>query len=433
MNIKKGKNSFFFPMVVMSILFFMVGFITTMNNSLIDFLASSKWMLSFSEKQLVNTAFFGAYLFSIPLSYLLNKLGYKPSAVLSLFVVSVGFVLTYPAVSMGYIPFLLSMFLVALGIALLQIVLNPYVLALGSPNEAASRLNLVGFFNSAATVAAPIFVTMLISAETISESAPVEARPDATNVQIPFLIIAGIAFVLCLILYFLRLPEVKEQGAGKAESGSSPYRYPHLIFGAIAIFVYMGVEIGIPSFLPDRMRALGIESLSLFGYELVGTGILAVYWGGLMVGRLFGSVVLRKVKVRTAMTFCAGMAMLSIIVSLMVNSELSIILMLLCGLFNSIMWGSIFNMASEDLGEHTKRASGIICTFAIGGAILPPLMGMLQQSFGTEALTLGTSVALACLPLYYLYIILFTVKLSNLRPQSLNSQDIELASAEPGF
>lgn len=433
MTIKKGKNSFFFPMVVMSILFFMVGFITTMNNSLIDFLASSKWMLSFSEKQLVNTAFFGAYLFSIPLSYLLNKLGYKPSAVLSLFVVSIGFVLTYPAVSMGYIPFLLSMFLVALGIALLQIVLNPYVLALGSPNEAASRLNLVGFFNSAATVAAPIFVTMLISAETISESAPVEARPDATNVQIPFLIIAGIAFVLCLILYFLRLPEVKEQGAGKVEKGSSPYRYPHLIFGAIAIFVYMGVEIGIPSFLPDRMRALGIESLSLLGYELVGTGILAVYWGGLMVGRLFGSVVLRKVKVRTAMTFCAGMAMLAIIVSLMVNSELSIILMLLCGLFNSIMWGSIFNMASEDLGEHTKRASGIICTFAIGGAILPPLMGMLQQSFGTEALTLGTSAALACLPLFYLYIILFTVKLSTLRPQSRNSQTAELASAEPGF
>ena len=119
-------------MVIMSILFFMVGFITTMNNSLIDFLSSSKWMLSFSEKQLVNTAFFGAYLFSIPLSYLLNKLGYKASAVLSLFVVGVGFILTYPAVTMGYVPFLISMFLVASGIALLQIVLNPYVLALGS-------------------------------------------------------------------------------------------------------------------------------------------------------------------------------------------------------------------------------------------------------------------------------------------------------------
>ena len=416
MNKNKEKNNFLFPMVIMSILFFMVGFITTMNNSLIDFLSSSKWMLSFSEKQLVNTAFFGAYLFSIPLSYLLNKLGYKASAVLSLFVVGVGSILTYPAVTMGYVPFLISMFLVASGIALLQIVLNPYVLALGSPNEAASRLNLVGFFNSAATVAAPIFVTMLISAETISETAPVESRPDATNVQMPFLIIAGIAFVLCLLLYFLHLPEIKEEPADKAHSSSSPYKYPHLIFGAIAIFVYMGVEIGIPSFLPDRMRALGIDSVNLLGYELKGTGVLSIYWGGLMVGRLFGSILLRKIKVRTAMVFCSGMAMLFLIVSLLINNEASIILMLLCGFCNSIMWGSIFNLASEDLGEHTKRASGIICTFAIGGAILPPLMGALQQSFGTDALTIGTSAALSCLIIYYLYLILFTVKLSRIRP-----------------
>lgn len=416
MNKNKEKNNFLFPMVIMSILFFMVGFITTMNNSLIDFLSSSKWMLSFSEKQLVNTAFFGAYLFSIPLSYLLNKLGYKASAVLSLFVVGVGFILTYPAVTMGYVPFLISMFLVASGIALLQIVLNPYVLALGSPNEAASRLNLVGFFNSAATVAAPIFVTMLISAETISETAPVESRPDATNVQMPFLIIAGIAFVLCLLLYFLHLPEIKEEPADKAHSSSSPYKYPHLIFGAIAIFVYMGVEIGIPSFLPDRMRALGIDSVNLLGYELKGTGVLSIYWGGLMIGRLFGSILLRKIKVRTAMVFCSGMAMLFLIVSLLINNEASIILMLLCGFCNSIMWGSIFNLASEDLGEHTKRASGIICTFAIGGAILPPLMGALQQSFGTDALTIGTSAALSCLIIYYLYLILFTVKLSRIRP-----------------
>ncbi|WP_300704876.1 glucose/galactose MFS transporter [Bacteroides sp.] len=416
MNHNSGRKSYLFPMIVMSVLFFMVGFITTMNNSLIDFLSSSKWMLSFSEKQLVNTAFFGAYLFSIPLSYLLNKLGYKASAVLSLFVVATGFVLIYPAVTLGYPAFLASMFIVALGIALLQIVLNPYVLALGAPNEAASRLNLVGFFNSAATVAAPIFVAMLISTETIAENAPIDARPDATNVQIPFLMIAGIALVLCLLLYFLRLPEIEEQPSGNKRSSSSPYRYPHLMFGAIAIFVYMGVEIGIPSFLPDRMRALGINSIHFLGSEWSGTGVLAIYWGGLMVGRLVGSLILRKVKVRMAMVFCCVAAMILLGVSLLIEGQLSIILMLLCGFFNSIMWGSIFNLASEDLGEHTKRASGIICSFAIGGAILPPLMGALQQSFGSSALTIGTSVALSCLFIYYIYIILFAVRLSAIRP-----------------
>lgn len=416
MNQPNKTKSFLFPMIVMSVLFFMVGFITTMNNSLIDFLSSSKWMLSFSEKQLVNTAFFGAYLFSIPLSYLLNRLGYKTSAVLSLFVVAVGFVLIYPAVTLGYPAFLASMFIVALGIALLQIVLNPYVLALGAPNEAASRLNLVGFFNSAATVAAPLFVAMLISSETIAENALIDARPDATNVQMPFLMIAGIALVLCLLLYFLHLPEIEEQPAGEKKNSGNPYRYPHLMFGAIAIFVYMGVEIGIPSFLPDRMRALNIDSINFLGSEWSGTGVLAIYWGGLMVGRLVGSVVLRKMRVRVAMVFCCVAAMAFLAVSLLIDGQLSIILMLLCGFFNSIMWGSIFNLASEDLGEHTKRASGIICSFAIGGAILPPLMGALQQSFGNDALTVGTSVALCCLFVYYLYIILFTVRLSAIRP-----------------
>lgn len=412
------NNNFIFPMVVMSILFFMVGFITTMNNSLIDFLASSKWMLSFSEKQLINTAFFGAYLFSVPLSYLLNKLGYKISAVLSLLIVSAGFVLVYPAVTWGYVSFLVAMFVVALGIALLQIVLNPYVLALGDPDKAASRLNLVGFFNSSATVAAPIFVALLISTESIREDAPMEVRPDASNVQIPFLIIAGISLFLCVLLYFLRLPEIEEKNSTECDAGN-PYRYPHLLLGAVAIFLYMGVEIGIPSFLPDRMRALGIDSIRLCGYEWNGTGVLSIYWGGLMLGRLIGSFVLRRVKVRRAIIFCCLMAMLLLAVSLLIKGELSVLLMLLCGFFNSILWGSIFNLASADLGKHTKRASGVICTFAIGGALLPPLMGALQQSFGNRALEVGTSVALSCLFFYYLYIVLYAAKLSAIRPRRM--------------
>lgn len=417
---KQSKaNKYLFPMIVMSILFFMVGFITTMNNSLIDFLSSSKWMLSFSEKQFVNTAFFGAYLFSVPLSVLLNKLGYKASAVLSLFVVSAGFLLVYPAVTFGYSAFLASMFVVALGITLLQIVLNPYVLALGTPEKAASRLNLAGFLNSVATVIAPMFVAILISTGNIAENAPVEDRPAATNVQIPFLIIAGITLVLCIILYFLRLPEIKEDdNAGEGRRYlNSPYKYPHLIFGAIAIFVYMGVEIGIPSFLPDRMRSLGIEQINIFGYNFIGTEILSFYWGGLMIGRLFGFAVMQKVKARTALLACAIMSAMLLLLSLCTTGTLSICLMISCGLFHSIMWANIFNLASEELGPHTKRASGIICSFAIGGALLPPLMGALQQSFGANALSVGTVVALCCLFIYYAYIGLFAAKLSKIRPK----------------
>lgn len=277
-----SDKKFLFPMVVMSILFFMVGFITTMNNSLINFLASSKWMLSFTEKQLINTSFFGAYLFSVPLSCMLQKLGYKSSAVLSLFIVTLGFVLVFPAVSIGYWAFLLSMFIVALGIALLQIVLNPYVLALGDEKKAASRLNLTGFFNSLATVIAPLFVSFLISTENSSlVMSDIIERPDPQNVRMPFLFIAGIAFMLGFVLFKLKLPEITESSTvDDNTSKSSPYKYPHLIFGAIAIFMYMGIEVGIPSFLPDLMKSEGISCISLFGIELNSTTILSIYWGG---------------------------------------------------------------------------------------------------------------------------------------------------------
>jgi len=405
------KQSYLFPMIVMSVLFFMVGFITTMNNSLIDFLSSSKWMLTFAEKQFINTAFFSAYVFSIPLSYLLNKMGYKPSAVLSLFVIGGGFILVFPAVKLGYIAFLLAMFLVALGIALLQIVLNPYVLALGAPETAASRLNLTGFLNSVATVIAPLFVGMMISAGNIIPNAPVESRPDATNVQGPFLIIAGITLALFAILYFLKLPDIKEEetsGSVGKKYLDSPFKYPHLIFGSLAIFAYMGVEIGIPSFLPDRAKSLGLE--------IDVTKLLSFYWGGLMVGRLLGSAILQKVRARTALLVCIFTSVALLAVSLLTTGMLSVSLLIGTGLCHSIMWANIFNLASEDLGPHAKRASGIICTAVIGGAILPPLMGNLQQSFGANAVTTGTIVALSCLFIYYGYIALFAGKLSKIRP-----------------
>lgn len=407
-------NRYLFPMIVMSILFFMVGFITTLNNSLIDFLAGSKWMLSLSEKQLINTAFFGAYLFSVPLSFLLDRLGYKASAVLSLFVIFVGFILVILTVRLGYFAFLASMLLVALGVALLQIVLNPYVLALGKPEEAASRLTLVGFFNSLATVTAPLFVAFILTSPALPADAPAEMRPAPESVRGPFMIIAGLAFLLCLILFFLKLPEIRTEGV-KTDSIASLFKCPHLVFGALAIFFYMGIEVGIPSFLPDRMRGLGMDSLEIFGTDLNVGNILALYWGGMMVGRLIGAVVLRKVNVRYAMIACSIAAIMLIGGSMAVDSPVAIVFMVIAGLCNSIMWGGIFNLASADLGDSAKLASGIICTFAIGGAVLPPLMGALQQSFGVAAITTGTIAALACLIIFYLYIILFSSRLCIIR------------------
>lgn len=409
-----GGNKYFFSMVVMSILFFMVGFITTMNNSLINFLSSSKWMLSFTEKQLINTSFFGAYLFSVPLSFLLHKLGYKSSAVLSLFIITLGFVMVFPSVSIGYWAFLCSMFVVAVGIALLQIVLNPYVLALGDECKAASRLNLTGFFNSLATVIAPLFVSFFISTDNpIAGASDIMERPDPQNVRIPFLFIAGIAFMLGFILFRLKLPEIADNTNDDDTSKNSPYKYPYLIFGSIAIFMYMGIEVGIPSFLPDWMKSQGINSINIMGIDLNSTTILSIYWGGLMVGRLIGAIVLQNISARVATTFCSSLAVVLLLSALSAGGKISLLLLALCGFCNSILWGNIFNLSTEGLGRHTKLASGIVCTFAIGGALLPPLMGYIQQIFGAGDLFAGTRMALSCLLVFYSYIILFALILSK--------------------
>ena len=334
--------------------------------------------------------------------------------ILRLFIIFVGFILVIVTVKLGYFAFLASMLLVAFGVALLQIVLNPYVLALGSPEGAASRLTLVGFFNSLATVIAPLFVAFILTSPALPADAPAEMRPAPESVRCPFMVIAGLALLLCLILFFLKLPEIRTEGV-KTDGIASLFKCPHLVFGALAIFLYMGIEVGIPSFLPDRMRGLGMDSLTLFGMDLQVGNILAMYWGGMMVGRLIGAVVLRKVNVRYAMIACSIAAIVLIGGSMAVDSPVAIVFMVTAGLCNSIMWGGIFNLASADLGDSAKLASGIICTFAIGGAVLPPLMGALQQSFGAAALTTGTIAALACLIIFYLYIILFSSRLCIIR------------------
>lgn len=448
------KNRYFFPMIIMSVLFFMLGFITTLNNSLISFLGDA-FRLNDFEKQLPNFAFFSAYAFSIPLAFLLKKLGYKTSAVLSLGVIGLGLLLCFPAVMFGYCSFLSAMFVVALGVTLLQIVLNPYVLALGSPDTAASRLNFCGTLNSIATIMAPLYVGFIITS--ISSGNTSFKNPEA--VQWPFVGISFLAITICVIMYFLRLPDISQEESTEkcGVYKSSPYAYPHMYFGAFAIFAYMGMEIGIPSFLPDKIKALGLN--------LVPEKMLMLYWGCMLVGRLIGSFLLTKVRSRPALLVCVLAAALSLSMSFFTSGVLSLYFYIATGLFHSIMWGNIFDLGTKDLGPHTKTASGVICTAVIGGAILPPLMGWVEgvvirtksiaAGFSYEQvqnmsrlktsmaesidsgsniangagvveglpspvfesiLTAGVSAAVCFIFVYYAYMLLFAAKLSRIRP-----------------
>lgn len=395
-----SKNKFLFPLIVMASLFFLFGFITTMNNSMIDFLKDA-FNLNDVEKQLPNSFFYGAYVLSIPISLIINRIGYKNGVLSGLGIVALGFFLCIPMVAMGYIPFLAAVAVFAIGVVILQVAANPYVNALGDSKTAASRLTLTNALNSVATVIAPIFVSFLIVNDT----------NDPKAVQQPFAIIAIITVVILAIMFFLKLPEIKgnenDPGAKNTQYKSSAFKYKHVWLGSLAIFMYMGIEIGIPSFFADYTDKLGFEFSSSDRIDL-----LKYYWGGLMVGRLIGIFVLQKFSARQILTLCAIGGAILVGASLAIGGsakEVALWLFLGTGLFHSIMWPTIYNLALEDLGPHAKVASGVIATSVIGAAILMPVMGAVQSATGSVV------AAISLLFVYYIYLVFFATKGSKIR------------------
>lgn len=399
-----SKNKFLFPLIVMASMFFLLGFITTMNNSLIDYLRNA-FSLNEVEKQLPNTFFYGAYILSIPVGYLLNRIGYRWGVLSSLALIALGFFLCIPGVALGYYGFLSAVSIFAIGVTILQVAANPYVNALGTPETAASRLTLTNALNSVATVIAPIFVSMLIV------SANTDGASDPKAVQGPFAGIGIATLVIVVVMFFLKLPEIRE---GEASEGgvvknykSSAYKYTHMWLGSLAIFFYMGVEIGIPSFFADYSDKLEFS----FDGDMR-TRMLAYYWAGLMVGRVAGIFILRKFTARRILSFNAvtGAVMLaaSIILGALGFSWIALVLFLGTGLMHSIMWPCIYNLSLEDLGPHSKVGSGVIATSVIGAALLPIMMGAIQRG-------IGLIIAICCLFIYYAYITFFAVKGSKIR------------------
>lgn len=400
---QKENSKFLFPLIVMASLFFLFGFITTMNNSLIDYLKDA-FKLNEVEKQLPNTFFYGAYILSIPVGYLLNRIGYKNGVLAGLGMVSLGFFLCIPGVAISYYGFLSAVSVFAIGVVLLQVAANPYVNALGKPETAASRLTLTNALNSVATVIAPIFVSMLIV------SANTDGASDPKTVQGPFAGIGIVTLVIVAVMFFLKLPEIKgdETAEGAAKKfKSSAYKYPHMWLGSLAIFFYMGIEIGIPSFFADYSARLNFD----FSGEMR-TQLLAYYWAGLMVGRIIGIFILRRYSASQILSYtaiiAAAMVLLSLVLGGMGMDWFALVLFLGTGLMHSIMWPCIYNLALEDLGPHAKVGSGVIATSVIGAALLPIMMGGIQKS-------VGLIVAICCLFVYYAYVSFFALRGSKIR------------------
>ncbi len=391
-------QSYTVALVLMVSLYFGIGFITAMNDVLVPHF-KDLFHLSNFRALLVQFAFFGAYfLLSLPSGWIVGRVGYKSGISIALTVIGCGLLLFLPAsLLITYPLFLLALFIVGCGLALLQVAINPYLGALGSPETAASRLNLAGFFNSLAGTIAP-----KVGAVFIFIAAGASTAALAQSVRKPYLILAVLAFAMALLTRLVHLPVLlassTADASASARSGESAWSFRHLRFGAVGIFTYVGAEVAIGSLLINYLGQPSMGSMS----HSEAAHYVSLYWGGAMVARLIGFFALRRVRQAHALTFVSLLAVVFITTAIVGHGPVALWALVSCGLFNSVMWPCIFPMSLEGLGRLTSQASGLLVTMVVGGAVIPEIQGLLADRFGYQRSFL---VVLAC----YLYILFFAL------------------------
>jgi FHS family L-fucose permease-like MFS transporter len=390
----KGKNPYLFAFALVTSLFFIFGFITCLNDILVPHL-KSLFTLDYTQAALVQFCFFTAYFFaSLPSGKLVAKVGYKRGTVLGLLITAAGCLMFYPAAGMqSYGVFLFGLFVLASGITLIQVAVNPYIAVLGPSETASSRLTLAQAFNSLGTTIAPVFGSYLILSVVMKSDAEKSAMDAATlaayqathaaSVQWPYVGLAIALIVLAVIVGLSHLPTIaavegEAQSAKSAEDRPSAWQYRHLVLGAVGIFCYVGAEVAIGSYLinfiglPD---VAGIPAAQAAFY-------VAAYWGGAMVGRFIGAWVMSRVRPNKVLTFNAVAATVLILVAMAMTGQIAMWAIILIGLCNSIMFPTIFTLAIDRLGKNTAQGSGILCMAIVGGAVIPLVQGRFADMMG---------------------------------------------------
>ncbi|HEU5337437.1 MAG TPA: sugar MFS transporter, partial [Terriglobales bacterium] len=416
---------------IVTTLFFMWGALTALNDVLIPHF-QHVFHLKLAVSMLVQTAFFSAYfVFSMPGAKVIDWLGYKKAMVLGLLTMGVGAFLFVPAAKVpSFGLFLTALIVLAAGITVLQVAANPYVTVLGKPETASSRLNLTQAFNSLGTVVAPWVGAHLILTGMAGNESAVQ---QAASVIKPYVGLGIALVVLAVLIGIAKLPEIQSAEHHIGEKvNDSVWNHPNLIFGAIAIFVYVGAEVSIGSSIANYLALDNIGHFISPGnvasasarYQqalVIAAKYISLYWLGAMVGRFIGSALLQKIRTGSLMAVCASMATLLVVVSVFSHGHLAMWAILLVGLFNSIMFPSIFTMGVAELGPLTGDGSGIMIMAIVGGALIPWFVGkvgdLINASYYGGALWgQGLHYALIIPALCYIYILFFSV--SGSKPNS---------------
>ena len=409
--VSSTSGSYIRPLAILTTLFFLWGFLTSLNDILVPHLKSIS-DFTYTKVMLVQFAFFSAYfLFSVPWSMVVNKIGYQKTMVVGLVSMSLGALLFVPAASIPSYPLLLAgLMILAAGITGLQVSANPYVLVLGKPETASSRLNLTQAFNSLGTTLAPLLGGLFIlkaaplAAEQLKRLSPQALHAyrmdQVATVKMPYIVISIALILLAVAIAIVKLPNIEQPAVNPGEkTKDSIWKHPNLLFGALGIFTYVGAEVSIGSFM---VNYLGQPEIAGFSPK-VAAGYVSFYWGGAMVGRFIGSAVLQKVKTGRLLAFCAVCSATLVTVSMLTSGNLAMWTMLAVGLFNSIMFPSIFALGIAELGPLTGTGSGLMSMAIVGGAIVPLFQGAIADHSGIHHAFL---LPVIC----YLYILFFALK-----------------------
>lgn len=403
------QRKYLVPFAIVTTLFFAWGFITVLVDALIPRLRDV-FTLSFFQAGLVQVAFFGAYfLVSVPGGAVVSKIGYKRGIILGLGVMAIGCLLFLPAASIRVFPlFLLALFVLAGGMTLLQVAANPYVVALGPEETASSRLTLAQAFNSFGTAIAPLVAaSFILGSEVLSPGAQSALSPaeldayritEAGAVRIPFFALGMILAMIAGIFVFLHLPQMQNKETHQEEGYRFALKHKGLMLGALGIFVYVGAEVTIGSYIVNYFLSLDVPDLVLASplvsswiEGLSGMGIsemnpsriagtfVTFYWTGAMIGRFIGSLLSRFIPAPRLLSIYAVLALVLCLIAGLSSGFVAVWSLLAIGLFNSIMFPTIFSLAINSMPHSRSQGSGVLCAAIVGGAVFPPLFGLVTD------------------------------------------------------
>jgi MFS transporter, FHS family, L-fucose permease len=414
-----------FALTVITTVFFMWGFLTCLNDILIPHL-KAVFQLNYAQAMLVQFTFFGAYfLMSLPAGRVVAHLGYKKSVVAGLIIAGIGAIGFWPAASMRlYAAFLGALFVLATGITVLQVAANPYVALLGPEKTSSSRLTLAQALNSLGTTIAPVFGSLLIlstQVKSASDIAQMSAHQEtlyrlqeAQSVQVPYIGLAVVLILLAIFVGLFHLPaldESTEKGDTSHHTLLDALRYPHVLFGVLGIFFYVGAEVSIGSFMVNYLSQPDIGHMS----EQQAAHYVSFYWGGAMVGRFLGSWLLARVSPRKLLAAFSAVNMALLLTTMATSGTIAMYSIVAIGLFNSIMFPTIFSLGIERMGPLTGKASSLLIMAIVGGAVMPYLQGHLADGIGVQH---AFVLPLLC----YAYIVFYGLRGSYIRTAPVDAQ-----------